>query len=318
VDPVKLLDLHPTDLAVCLPKPVLPSSLFNAIMGLLAEGSPPPPPPQALQHHCVRLPGARILLAEDNQINQMVAEEILRLVGCTVSVAANGRIAADMAMSQEFDAVLMDCQMPEMDGFESTRLIRKLESELKTPRHVPIIALTASAIKGDREMCLAAGMDGYVTKPIDAQEMLAAIQALIPEQRMNSAPLGPSAQPPAPPVAADTPVNLPDLHRRCMGNEKLAAKALQTFAAAIGSYSQELARCVQSGDGKSLSAAAHKIKGAAGNVSAVQLSRLAGELEKLGKSDAVAQAQACLAEILREVERVREFIAADAKERIDV
>ena len=131
IDPANLLELNHTDLAAYLLRPVLPSNLFNAIIGVLTDGSPHDPTPQAPRHPTVRLPGVRILVAEDNQINQLVAQEILQMVGCNVTVAANGRVAADLAMREQFDAVLMDCQMPEMDGFESTRLIRKLESELK-------------------------------------------------------------------------------------------------------------------------------------------------------------------------------------------
>jgi signal transduction histidine kinase/DNA-binding response OmpR family regulator/HPt (histidine-containing phosphotransfer) domain-containing protein len=333
LDPANLLELHQTDLAACLTKPVLPSNLFNTIISLLVDGSTQEPTPKSAQHPSVRLPGVRILVAEDNQINQMVAQEILQMVGCKVTVAVNGRVAADLAMRDEFDVVLMDCQMPEMDGFESTRLIRKLESELKAPRHLPIIALTASAIKGDRELCLAAGMDGYVTKPVEAEEMLAAIQAVIPKDRLKPAELQTPARAPAPgklapgqsqdvqalPVpAARMPVNWQDLRRRCMGNGSLAVRALKTFGAAIGSYSEELARCVKDGNANSLRASAHKIKGAAGNVSAEQLCRLAGELEQLGKNDAVAQAQGSLAELLREVERVRQFIDTGMKDLIDV
>jgi HPt (histidine-containing phosphotransfer) domain-containing protein len=102
-----------------------------------------------------------------------------------------------------------------------------------------------------------------------------------------------------------------------MGNGNLAARALKTFGAAIGSYSDELTQCVQAGDAKSLRASAHKIKGAAGNVSAERLCRLAGELEQLGKDDAVAQAQDSLAELLQEVQRVRQFIDTSMKDLID-
>jgi signal transduction histidine kinase/CheY-like chemotaxis protein/HPt (histidine-containing phosphotransfer) domain-containing protein len=321
IDPANLLELHQTDLAACLVRPVLPSNLFNTIIGVLVDGSPPDPTPQAVPHPSVRLPGLRILVVEDNQVNQMVAQEILQMVGCNVTVAANGRVAADLAMREQFDVVLMDCQMPEMDGFESTRLIRKLESELKPPRHLPIIALTASAIKGDRELCLAAGMDDYVTKPIEAEEMLAAIQAVIPKDTLKpaepQAPVQSQDAQPSPVAAEGLPVNWQDLRRRCMGNGNLAARALKTFGASIGSYSDELARCVQAGDAKSLRASSHKIKGAAGNVSAEQLCRLAGELEQLGKNDALAQAQDSLAELLQEVQRVRQFIDTSMKDLID-
>jgi CheY-like chemotaxis protein/HPt (histidine-containing phosphotransfer) domain-containing protein len=260
-------------------------------------------------------------VAEDNEINQQVALEVLAHAGYQCDAVGDGRQAFEAIKKTRYDLVLMDCQMPEMDGFESTRLIRKLESELKPPRHLPIIALTASAIKGDRELCLAAGMDDYVTKPIEAEEMLAAIQAVIPKDTLKpaepQAPVQSQDAQPSPVAAEGLPVNWQDLRRRCMGNGNLAARALKTFGASIGSYSDELARCVQAGDAKSLRASAHKIKGAAGNVSAEQLCRLAGELEQLGKNDALAQAQDSLAELLQEVQRVRQFIDTSMKDLID-
>jgi HPt (histidine-containing phosphotransfer) domain-containing protein len=112
-------------------------------------------------------------------------------------------------------------------------------------------------------------------------------------------------------------VNFQALRRRCMGNKKLAAKALETFGATIESYVQELSKSLQSGDAKSAGSTAHKIKGAAGNVSAEAVCRVAGELEKLSKNDELAQSQAALSELEREVARAREFIATSLRELID-
>ena len=117
----------------------------------------------------------RILLAEDNPVNQMVAVRLLEKMGHTVMVVANGRDAVLMAGEQEFGLVLMDVQMPEMGGFEATRLIREKETG-NHQKHTPIIAMTAHAMKGDREQCLAVGMDGYVAKPIRQAELLAEIE----------------------------------------------------------------------------------------------------------------------------------------------
>src|SRR5262249_36994747 len=119
-----------------------------------------------------RLEGVRILLAEDNEINRLVACELLQQVGATVTIAVNGREAVEQALAGDFDVILMDGQRPEMDGFEATGAIRAAESADTRKLHRPIIALTANAIKGDRELCLGAGMDGYVTKPIDPMELL--------------------------------------------------------------------------------------------------------------------------------------------------
>src|SRR5207249_2822593 len=111
---------------------------------------------------------------EDNEVNQMVAVEILRDAGYAVEVAGNGRVALDLLEQspRAIDLILMDCQMPEMDGFEAAALIRQRESRDGNAKRIPIIALTANAMKGDRERCLACGMDGYISKPIDAPELM--------------------------------------------------------------------------------------------------------------------------------------------------
>jgi CheY-like chemotaxis protein len=118
-----------------------------------------------------------ILLAEDNPVNQTLAVRLLEKRGYVVTVAANGRSALEALEKDRFDAVLMDVQMPEMDGFEATAAIRR--NEKRTGGHIPIIAMTAHALKGDQERCLAAGMDAYISKPIRTSELFAAIEELV-------------------------------------------------------------------------------------------------------------------------------------------
>jgi signal transduction histidine kinase/CheY-like chemotaxis protein/HPt (histidine-containing phosphotransfer) domain-containing protein len=324
-DAIKPAEMQQMGLAQCVSKPVLPSNLFNAIAGILAKTTNREQP-IAPESGELPLVGLRILLAEDHEINRMVAEEILTRFGCRIDIAVNGLEAVEAAMRESFDAVLMDCQMPEMDGLEATRMIRNLESQLKPSRHVPIIALTANAIKGDRELCLAAGMDGYVTKPIAAEEVLTAILAVVPKSRLTAGGASAVAAPvpkkidetPKPVPGADSPpVNFHALRRRCMGNKKLAAKALETFGATIQSYVQELSTSLQNGNAKAAGETAHKIKGAAGNVSADAVCRIATELERLSKSDQIAQSQAMLSDLQIEVTKTREFISTSIRELID-
>ncbi|MCG8334368.1 MAG: response regulator, partial [Proteobacteria bacterium] len=116
----------------------------------------------------------RILLAEDNLINQKVATRVLNKLGFNCEIANNGREALDILKVKDYDLVLMDCQMPEMDGFEATAAIRSWEE--KTGAHIPVIAMTANAMQGDREKCLDAGMDDYVSKPIDRNKLVMAIE----------------------------------------------------------------------------------------------------------------------------------------------
>ena len=121
--------------------------------------------------------GALVLVAEDNRVNQVVAVRLLEKRGLRTLVANNGREALEMLKGEPVDLVLMDIQMPEMDGYEATRRIR--EQEKTTGAHLPIIALTAHAMKGDREKCLGAGMDGYLTKPIQGDQLHQAIEELL-------------------------------------------------------------------------------------------------------------------------------------------
>jgi len=121
-----------------------------------------------------------ILLAEDNTVNQKLASRLLEKRGHRVVVAANGNQALDIVRKEKLDLIIMDVQMPEMDGLEATTAIRAMEKQ--TGRHLPIVALTAHAMTGDRERCLTVGMDGYVSKPIDAEELLAMIERLLPAQ----------------------------------------------------------------------------------------------------------------------------------------
>ena len=118
-----------------------------------------------------------LLLAEDNPINQRVAQRMLHMAGHQVTVAENGKRALEILAQRRFDAILMDVQKPEMDGFEATAAIRKEEE--KSGLHTPIIAMTAHALKGDRERCLAAGMDGYIAKPMTSGELLEVLTAIV-------------------------------------------------------------------------------------------------------------------------------------------
>jgi CheY-like chemotaxis protein len=125
-------------------------------------------------------PGTRVLLAEDNATNSLLAQTLLEKLGCTVIAATNGLEALAEAKNDSCELILMDCQMPELDGYEATRLIRAWESTRPDRPHLPIVALTANALTGDREKCLAAGMDDYLTKPINKNALLETIRRRIP------------------------------------------------------------------------------------------------------------------------------------------
>ena len=167
-------------MAAYLTKPVGRSELCDTIRRVLGSGPAEEPAPALITRHTLREARRepRILLADDNRVNQMLAIRLLQKRGYQVEVAGNGREAVDKSASGEFDAILMDVQMPEMDGFEATAAIRERESG--NGGHIPIIAMTARAMKADRDRCLDAGMDGYVAKPIRPEELMRELEAHLP------------------------------------------------------------------------------------------------------------------------------------------
>jgi CheY-like chemotaxis protein len=159
-------------------KPVKQSELFDAIaismgMGTTEKGSEE----SSSSEPTVTLPPLRVLLAEDSLVNQRLAVGLLEKHGHSVTVANNGKETVECFAQEPFDVILMDVEMPEMDGFEATAVIRVKEKH--SGGRVPIIAMTAHAMKGDRERCLEAGMDGYVSKPIRVQQVLETLQAVL-------------------------------------------------------------------------------------------------------------------------------------------
>lgn len=188
--------LRESGYTACLPKPVLSSQLETVLDELAgrdrsqpcqpganashpAPGDGAKPEPAASPHAdtAEQCPNRRALLAEDNSINQRIASKLLAKAGFQADVVDNGAAAVEAVKQTAYDFVLMDCQMPEMDGFAATAVIRQLEGQR---RHTHIIALTANAMAGDREKCLAAGMDDYLSKPVSLQALLEAINRLQP------------------------------------------------------------------------------------------------------------------------------------------
>lgn len=147
----------------------------------LEEAPGAEPAPAVRAGTASRVSGLRVLLAEDNEVNRDLAVEILELLGCRVDAARNGREAVAAFVGAPYDVVLMDCQMPEMDGFEATRLIRQREAANGGLTRVPIMALTGHALSGERERCLAAGMDGFLSKPFRIDQLRALLETAVPQ-----------------------------------------------------------------------------------------------------------------------------------------
>ncbi|MBV9771169.1 MAG: response regulator, partial [Bryobacterales bacterium] len=160
-------------------KPVLQADLFKAMLQVLPSSAAEVKPVQVITRHSLRegrVP-LRVLLAEDNVVNQRLALRLLENHGHLVVVANDGAQAVENYKKQSFDVILMDAQMPIMDGFEATAAIRSLEE--KTGAHIPIVAMTAHAMAGDRQRCLAAGMDGYIAKPVRPYELFETIESVL-------------------------------------------------------------------------------------------------------------------------------------------
>jgi CheY-like chemotaxis protein/HPt (histidine-containing phosphotransfer) domain-containing protein len=230
---------------------------------------------------------ARILLAEDNITNQQVALGILKKLGLRADAVANGAEALKALETIPYDLVLMDVQMPVMDGIEATHQIRSPEFALASGRRIPIIAMTAHAMQGDRDRCLEAGMDDYVSKPVVPQALAEALEKWLPAEgkdgeRENGngrhTPTSPIPQP-SPPV-----FDRAAMLERLMGDEDLANTILEGFLEDIPRQIQTLRESLDAGDIQTAERQAHTIKGAAANVGGEALRALALEMEMAAKA----------------------------------
>jgi signal transduction histidine kinase/CheY-like chemotaxis protein/HPt (histidine-containing phosphotransfer) domain-containing protein len=293
--------------AACLTTPVRPSELLDTLLTVLlganageARHQPvltrPEAPRQAL----------RILLAEDNRVNQVLAVTLLEKWGHRVTVAENGRVALERLEREPFDLVLMDVQMPEMSGFEATTRIR--ERERGTDAHVPIIAMTAHAIKGDRERCLDAGMDGYVTKPIQPGAVQEAIAALAPRGSVES-PEAPAPRPFAAALGREPILDSRALEAMFEGQEALLADLKEVLFEDWGRHLEVLRAAIRDGDAQRVEAVAHTVKGAVANFGALAARRAAQQLEDAGRSEELDDGPQLLMALEAEMERFREALA---------
>jgi len=244
-------------------KPVKASSLLDAVQLALSGTNKS----RAAERASLPIAAARplsVLIADDNRVNQLLMLKVLQHMGHTATVAETGQLALRALAERTFDLVLMDVQMPEMDGFAATAEIRKLEQG--TGKHVPIIALTAHAIKGDRERCLAAGMDEYVTKPISVIELARAIDAVLPTSQALARV---SQPPPRATVNNDHMVfNHASALERALGDSALLKELAQLFIGEVPGRLDKLKRGLALRDAVAIEEAAHALKGAASNFSA--------------------------------------------------
>ena len=283
-------------------KPINASVMFDTIMNALAEDdgmeTPQTKEDENKQDSDVlkSLEGARVLLVEDNEINQQVAMEILAAEGVAVTLATNGKKAVEAVQTNHFDAVLMDLQMPVMDGYTATRIIRQ-DAQFK---ELPIIAMTAHAMAEDPEKSRHAGMNDHITKPINTEELYAVLAEWISvdtpcgeavsktEITPQSVPDNSSTVVPASPDEQTLPeildgFDLPSGLRRLQGNQTLYRKLLINFGDKYAQRANEIRQALEAEDYSSAHKLTHEIKGVAGNLSASQLHTAASELDQIVK-----------------------------------
>ncbi|MDR3620676.1 MAG: PAS domain S-box protein [Paludisphaera borealis] len=289
--------------AAYLTKPVRQSTLLDVIMTSL--GPAVRTLEQAGPSTAHMAPGGsrrklRLLLAEDNPVNQRLAVSLLKKRGHSVVVAGNGREALAAVDAQRFDAVLMDVQMPEMDGFETTAAIRAREAG--TGVRIPIVAMTAHAMKGDRDRCLAAGMDAYVSKPIQSHELFEVLEGLSPVPPNAG---GPAAEPTAQPVAFDMSAAL----ERLDGDAELMSELAGLFLEECPKRMAEIREAIIRRDAVRLQHAAHTLKGSVGNFGAGEAFEATVRLELIGSEQNWDHAERAWAALDEAVGRLNSALA---------
>jgi PAS domain S-box-containing protein len=284
------------------------SSFYYTLVFALPKGEASP---RSLRHEdgegataaaetAARAPGRplRILVAEDNAINARLAVALIKKKGWEATVAGNGREALEALAAKAFDLVLMDIQMPEMDGYDATMAVR--QREVGTGRRTPILAMTAHAMKGDLELCFEAGMDGYLTKPIKASEFYDAIEALVSsgEPEAGDGPAG----------AADPPADLSQLLVNTGGDVELLDELVELFAQDSPNQVENIAAAIQEGDAKKLEESAHKLKGAAANFGARATQDVAFRLERMGREGDMERAPRIFEDLCAELGRLMAYL----------
>jgi CheY-like chemotaxis protein/anti-sigma regulatory factor (Ser/Thr protein kinase) len=272
-------------------KPVVKADLLAAILASLNQKQVETrATPALVTRHTLRESGRklRILVAEDNPVNQVVIIRVLQKMGHTPLLAQNGKEALASASTGKFDLVFMDVQMPEMDGLAVTAAIR--QHEKNSGLHLPIFAMTAHAMKGDRERCLEAGMDGYITKPVrfsDIEQTLAGLART-------------TVPPPKPPAKADC-WNKTEALDRIGGDEELLRDLCRIFLEESPKLMQKLQQAVAAGDSDGVMRAAHSLKGESSYLGAGGTSQAARQLEEMGRTQDLSGASGTLALLEREV-----------------
>jgi len=343
---VNVESLEANGVTTCLMKPVKQSRLFDAlVMAILGKTGLPSAgaPTAAAARPAQPRRSLRLLLAEDNAINQQVALGQLRQLGYTADVANNGREVLEALQRASYDIVFMDCQMPEMDGYEATQAIRRHEQEgaLLNPGRPPlhIIAMTANAMRGDREKCLAAGMNDYVSKPVEEEELHAALErwqpppppapeaAAVVAAAPAAAEVAPAVAAPAVPFAAapapiptpapapapapsePPPVDLRRLKKVCLDNPQRVAEMVRLYMTQGDELMGKLDAAVKAASAKDVEQVAHKLCGSSASCGMTAVVAPLRELERQGREGDLTGSPPALAIVQTQYARVHRFLS---------
>jgi len=275
-----------------LTKPIRRLYLLETLKAVLS-GCSTPIAPVTGQNCPTATRAGRILLAEDNPTNQKVALAMLARLGVTTDVAENGRVAMRMFLKQPYDLILMDVEMPVLDGIAATRRLRALARRYPAAGSAPIVAMTAHAIKGFKERCLEAGMNDYIVKPIDPRELSAIVQHYL--------------TPPAAPVVFDEA----SLRLRLGDDAAFLRELIETYLCDTAARLETIEAALKTGDTQTVSLEAHALKGASASVSLMEMQNLSLQLETLAKQNNRIGAKATLLKMQSALERVRAYRLAE-------
>jgi CheY-like chemotaxis protein len=301
--------------AAVLTKPVRQSRLYNVLMeafSVEARVEVEEPEAHAESASAPAIEAGtngrlRILLAEDNAINQKLAILLLEKKGWHVTAVSDGKKALQALESESFDLILMDVQMPKMGGFEATKAIR--EKENGTGAHIPIVAMTAHAMKGDKEKCLKAGMDDYVAKPINAKELYATVERIRNGKLQPPENLEPAGGPDNLREGTKCPINLSTVIDAVDGDKELMKELAESFIEDSARQLDELLESLENGDTEQIERRAHRLKGAVGNFGAGMAYDLAYELETRGRESRLDGAFPVYQKLEQEMERVKAYLS---------
>jgi PAS domain S-box-containing protein len=289
-----------------LTKPVRQSDLLDTLASLFAVAARRKPPRDEAHPTRQATRALRILVAEDHAVNRKLVTTVLTRRGHHVESVEDGRAALDAFSTPRgagWDVIVMDLQMPEMGGLEATRAIR--EREAGAGRRVPIIALTAHALAGDRERCLAAGMDDYLSKPIDVDLLVATVEHLADAAGGRASPAETRVTQPATPVTFDADGTL----RRIGGDQVLLKELIALYRADLPDALRSMAHAVARDDADALRSAAHAVKGSAATVGGIAAREAAAKVEQLAKSGNLARARAALDALRAELHKLERAFA---------